>query len=58
MELDLEHMSNMSCDFGGDLMLGSGVIVYIVLNHAPILHTVNYCSNICKHDRCVHYVEN
>ena len=26
MELDLEHMSNISCDFGGDLMLRSGII--------------------------------
>ena len=24
MEPDLEHMNNISCDFGGDLMLRSG----------------------------------
>ena len=26
MEPDLELMSNISCDFGGDLMLRSGII--------------------------------
>ena len=26
MELDLEHMNNISCDFGGGLMLRSGII--------------------------------
>ena len=26
MEPDLKHMSNLSCDFGGDLMLRSGII--------------------------------
>ena len=26
MELDLEHMSNIFCDFGDDLMLRSGII--------------------------------
>ena len=28
-EPDLEHMSNFACDFGGDLMLRSGIISYI-----------------------------